>query len=143
MCTFFSTKHNDYASLVVRVALGIVFLPHGLQKVFGMFGGPGIEGTIGFLGGMGVPSVIAVLVILAESLGALGLIFGFLTRFCAASIALVMLGAVALVHAKNGFFLPMGFEYHILVLGMCLALLINGAGAWSIDGWIATTFRKK
>ena len=143
MCTFFTTQKTNYAALIVRLALGVVFFPHGLQKAFGMFGGPGIDGTLGFMGSMGVPSIITFLVILAESVGALGLILGFLTRFCAASIALVMIGAVALVHAKNGFFMPMGFEYHILAIGMALSLVVTGGGAWSIDGWIATTWKKK
>ncbi len=130
---FFRTQTSSYGLLIARLALGIVIAAHGLQKSLGMFGGPGIDGTLGFLTGMGVPTVIAALVILGESVGSISLILGFCTRFCAAAIALIMLGAVIMVHAANGFFLPGGFEFHILALGLCGALIIEGAGALSID----------
>ena len=141
--TFFQTDDN-YASLTLRVVVGLVMFPHGAQKLFGWFGGYGFTGTLGFFTDkMGVPAIIAILVILCESLGSLALIAGFATRFMAAGLATVMLGAIVMVHMGNGFFMnwakkPVGegFEYHILVIGICAALVISGAGKWSVDRWI-------
>lgn len=127
--------------LVIRVILGIVMLPHGLQKVFGWFGGQGISGTLsGFEEHMGIPVALGALVIAAESLGSLGLIVGLLTRVAALGIACVMIGAIVTVHLPNGFFMNWsgqqageGFEYHLLALGMALSLMLSGAGRFSLD----------
>jgi len=140
----FATE-NDFGLLVLRLALGVVMLPHGLQKTLGLFGGYGFAGTYGFFTDkMGVPGIMAVLVILAESLGALGLIVGFLTRIGALGIGLVMTGAIAMVHWQNGFFMNWagsqageGFEYHLLAIAMALVLLIKGGGAASVDRQLA------
>lgn len=131
---FFHTDTQNYGLLIARLALGIVMLPHGLQKTFGLFGGPGFDGTMGFLTGMGLPAFIAALVILGESVGALALILGFCTRFCAASLGVIMLGAIGLVHGANGFFAPTGYEYHLLALGLAGLLTLEGSGALSFDG---------
>ncbi len=130
---FFRTDTRSYGLLAARLALGVVMLPHGLQKTFGLFGGPGFDGTMGFMTSMGIPAFIAALVILGESVGAIALILGFCTRFCAASLAVIMLGAILLVHAANGFFAPNGYEYHILAIGLSAVLFFEGAGAWSLD----------
>jgi len=96
----------DWTATVARVALGLVMLPHGLQKTLGWFGGYGFEGTMGFLTGAGgLPTAVALLVILAESAGSIGLIVGALGRVAAAGIGAVMVGAVATVHWTNGFFM--------------------------------------
>jgi putative oxidoreductase len=131
---------DSLSLLLVRLALGIVMLPHGLQKTLGLFGGPGFSGTIGMFTSQGMPALLAFLVILSESLGSLGLIVGFLTRVAAFGCAAVMLGAIGMVHWPNGFFMNWlgkqsgeGFEYHILALGMALALLIGGGGKASVD----------
>lgn len=125
---------------VVRVGLGAVMLPHGMQKLFGWFGGHGFGPTIESFTGMGIPWVLALMVVLAESFGAVALIIGFLTRPAAIGIAAVMIGAIQMVHWGQGFFMNWsgqqsgeGFEYHLLVLAMCLALLIGGGGRWSLD----------
>lgn len=139
----FKTK-NDIAVTIMRLTLGIVFLPHGLQKAVGMFGGNGFQGTMHYFTiQMGLPWIIVLLVILAESAGALGLIFGFCTRFCALGIAIDMLGAITMVHWKNGFFMDwsgrqggQGFEFHLLAIGLAVALLIRGGGALSVDRFI-------
>jgi putative oxidoreductase len=96
---------------------------------------------------MGMPMVIAILVILGESLGALGLITGFLTRFCAAGILIIMTGAIVMSHAGNGFFMNWsgkqggeGFEYHLLAIALCIPLLISGGGLFSADGFITKRF---
>ena len=133
------------AALVGRLTLGLVMLPHGLQKTIGAFGGYGFQGTMGFFTGtLGLPSVVAFLVIMAESVGAAALIFGFLTRFCAASLAIVMIGAALMAHASNGFFMNWfgaqageGVEYHLLVIGLALSLVISGGGRFSVDAALA------
>lgn len=140
---------NDYGALCVRLALGIVMFPHGAQKVFGWFGGHGFAGTMGFFTDvMGIPYILALLVVLAEFLGALGLIVGALTRIAALGIGSVMLGAIVLVHLPHGFFMNWsgnqageGYEYHLLAIGMSLALMIRGAGALSFDRWFSTRHR--
>jgi putative oxidoreductase len=132
---------DSLSAAVIRLFLGLVILPHGLQKTLGLFGGYGFTGTMGFFTGtLGVPAPVAFLVLMAESLGALSLIFGFATRFSAASLILIMLGAVNMAHWSNGFFMNWtgtqkgeGFEYHLLVIGMALAIVIAGAGKASID----------
>lgn len=144
MRMIFGTQ-NDMAGVIMRLTLGCVMLPHGLQKVFGLFGGAGLQATMNtFTAKMGLPAPVAVLVILAESAGALGLIVGFCTRLCALGIAMVMGGAIFFVHAQHGFFMNWfgrqsgeGFEYHLLAIGLALALVIHGGGKWSFDQRIA------
>jgi putative oxidoreductase len=135
---------DDISRFVLRVLLGIVFLPHGAQKIFGWFGGHGFSGTMEGFEKMGIPAFLALLAIMAESLGPLGLITGLFTRIAAFGIATNMAVAVILLHFKYGFFMNWfgkqqgeGFEYHILVIAIAMALMIKGAGRWSIDGLIA------
>jgi putative oxidoreductase len=143
MKALFRTE-DSLSLLLVRLPLGIVMLAHGLQKTLGLFGGPGFSGTMGMFTSQGMPALLAFLVILSESLGSLGLIVGFLTRVAAFGCASVMLGAIGMVHWQNGFFMNWfgkqpgeGFEYHLLVLGMALALLIGGGGRASVDRSLA------
>lgn len=131
---------NDFGLFIARITLGIVILPHGLQKLLGLFGGAGFSGTVDFFVGSGLPAAIAILIIIGESFGALGLIFGFLSRVAAFGLTLIMLGAIFMVHLQNGFFMNWfgnqsgeGFEYHLLALGLSLVILIKGGGKWSID----------
>ncbi|MEM4658297.1 MAG: DoxX family protein [Candidatus Methanosuratincola sp.] len=131
---------SDVAPLIARVALGVVILPHGLQKLLGLYGGAGFSGTMDFFVQQGMPSAIAFLVIVGESFGAAGLILGFITRLCSLGITLIMLGAVFMVHQQHGFFMNWygqkggeGFEYHILAIGLGLISLIKGGGALSVD----------
>ncbi|HYH81335.1 MAG TPA: DoxX family protein [Longimicrobium sp.] len=132
---------NELAPAIARLVLGLVMLPHGLQKLFGMFGGPGWDGTIGFMTGMlNVPYPFAVLAILAESLGALALILGFLGRVGAFGIAVNMVVATFMAHLSNGFFMNWsgtqkgeGFEYHLLAIGLAVIVMIAGSGAASVD----------
>ena len=132
--------------LVQRIVLGLVILPHGLQKTLGLFGGYGFTGTMGFLTGtVGLPWAIAVLVVLAESLGAAALVTGLFSRVTAFGIAAVMVGAVMTAHLPHGFFMNWtgaqggeGFEYHLLALALALPIVIAGGGAASVDGWLAS-----
>jgi putative oxidoreductase len=140
----FLSTDNDPAALVMRLTLGLVFFPHGAQKVLGWWGGYGASATIQGFAKMGLPPVVTVLVMVAEFGGALLLILGFLTRLAAFGIGCVMAGAVFLVHAKFGWFMNWagmqkgeGFEYHILALGLAIALMIKGGGALSVDRALA------
>lgn len=133
--------NNNIAITVVRGVLGIVLFPHGAQKLLGWFGGYGFSGTMGFLTGAAhLPYILALLVILIEFFGALLLIFGFATRIAALGVFVLFAGIIFTSHTDNGFFMNWGgnqkgegFEYHLLVLGMSLAVLINGAGRFSAD----------
>jgi len=135
---------GDIAGLVLRLTLAIVIFPHGAQKVLGWFGGHGFRGTMKFFTDSGIPAMFALLAIAAEFLGPLGLAVGLLTRVAAFGIACVMLVAIVTVHWQHGFFINWygnqkgeGFEYHLLVLGIAITLIIVGAGAWSLDGALA------
>lgn len=140
MNTLFQTE-DRWSPVLLRVMLALVIFPHGAQKFLGWYGGSGYEGTMGFFTEqMGLPWLIAFLVIIGEFVGPLALAAGFMTRFTAASVGMIMLGAIAMVHWPHGFFMNWfgqqageGFEYHLLVIGMSLSLMVTGAGKWSVD----------
>jgi putative oxidoreductase len=143
LLSFVSTNQSVVPTLL-RVGLGGVIFGHGLQKVFGWFGGYGIRGTMSFFNSIGVPSLLGALVIVSDFFGSLALMAGLLTRFSAAAAAAVMLGAVLLVHLPNGFFMNWGgaahgegYELHLLALSMAASLIISGGGRASLDGWLA------
>ncbi len=131
---------DDIGAFVARITLGVVMLPHGLQKLLGLFGGGGFSGTVEFFVSSGIPAFVAILIIIGESFGAIGLILGFLSRLAALGITVIMLGAIVTVHLQNGFFMNWGgtaagegFEYHLLAVGLGLIVLIKGGGIWSVD----------
>jgi putative oxidoreductase len=144
MKALFATDDN-WVGLVLRLTLGLVMFPHGAQKLLGWYGGFGFSGTLGFFTEtMHLPWLIAFLIIIGEFFGSLGLLAGLLTRFSAASIGVIMLGAITMVHLPNGFFMNWfgkqageGYEYHLLVIGVAAALLVTGGGKWSADREIA------
>ncbi|UCG78561.1 MAG: DoxX family protein [Nitrospirota bacterium] len=133
---------DEYASLVLRVMLGLVFFPHGAQKLFGWFGGNGFSATMGFFTTQaGIPTIFAFLAIMAESVGALALIAGFFTRVAALGIAVNMVICALANHLQHGFFMNWfgqqkgeGFEFHILAVALAAGLIIKGGGRWSVDG---------
>jgi putative oxidoreductase len=131
---------GDLSLTVLRLALGVVMFPHGLQKTLGWFGGAGFHSTMTFFTQGGIPVVFAFLAICAEFLGGLGLILGLLSRVAAFGILCVMSVAVYRVHLPNGFFMNWagnqkgeGFEFHVLAIAIALAILFRGAGALSLD----------
>jgi putative oxidoreductase len=131
---------EDVGMLIVRLTLGLVMFPHGAQKMLGWFGGGGFAGTLQGMTGMGLPAVAVFLVILAEFFGSISLITGFLGRVGAFGILCVMLGAIFMVHLPNGFFMNWmgnqkgeGYEYHLLAIGIALAILVKGSGSLSMD----------
>jgi putative oxidoreductase len=144
MWTWLLQTDGSVAPLILRLTLGIVFFTHGAQKTVGWFGGHGFKGTMQFLTQkMGIPAAFAFLAIMAESLGSLGLILGLGTRVAAFGILAVMVVAV-LTNLRYGFFMNWygtqngeGIEYHLLAIGITLALVVTGAGPYSVDGIIA------
>lgn len=122
----------NWALLVLRIILGVIFMAHGAQKVFGLFGGPGLPGVMGPQG-PGGGGVIGLLVAIGEFFGGLGVLLGILSRFSAASLILIMLGAISMVHGKNGFFMSGGgFEYNLALIGLAAPILIAGPGLFSL-----------
>ncbi len=135
---------NDVALTMLRVVLGVVFFAHGSQKMLGWFGGFGFHGTMGAFTHMGMPAPMALLIICTEFFAGLGLIVGLLTRIASFGVAGLMIGAIFMVHLPNGFFMNWmgtqkgeGFEFHLLALAMAAALLLRGAGAFSLDRAVA------
>ena len=129
----------DAAILVLRIAIGVIFLAHGMQKLFGLFGGSGINGFAEMLKSLGFASPLfwARVAAAAEGLGGLFLLLGVVPRIGAGLIAIVMLVAIAKVHGPKGFFMMQGgFEYQFLILMTSLALILAGAGKFSLyDRW--------
>ncbi len=119
----------DLSLLVVRVIVGIIFAAHGAQKLLGAFGGSGLAEVVKMMGSVGY------LVTIGEFFGGLGLVVGFLSRFSAASLIVIMIGAIQTVHGKNGFFLDKGgFEYNLALIGLLVPILIAGPGRFTIGG---------
>ncbi len=140
---------NSAVDLILRVMLGIVMFPHGMQKVFGWFGGYGFSGTMGFFTGqMHIPAILAFLAIMAEAAGSIGLIAGLFTRIAALGITVNMAVAILMVHLPNGFFMNWagtqkgeGYEYHLLAMAIGVALMIRGGGMFSVDRAISSRIR--
>ena len=131
----------SWAITVVRFTLGMIFFAHGSQKVFGWFGGYGLKGTIGYLTSTGLSLPLAYAVCFFELLGGLGLLFGLLTRLAASAVLVVMVGGIAKVHGRNGFFLNWelapgkghGIEANLAYAAMALACILAGGGILSVD----------
>jgi len=143
----FKKDNFDCCTLIARVFLGIIILPHGLQKLLGMFGGYGFSATVEYFSSTGIPSLIGVLIVLGESFGALFLILGLISCVSAAGIALIIFGAIVMVHSQFGFFMNWfgaqageRYEYHLLALGLSLVVLVKGGGKWVLDGEIFKMF---
>lgn len=123
------------AILILRIAIGVIFLAHGMQKLFGLFGGSGISGFAGMLNSLGFASPLfwARVAATAEGLGGLFLLLGIFPRMGAGLIAIVMLVAIVKVHGAKGFFMMQGgFEYQFLILMTCITLMLTGAGKFSL-----------
>ncbi|GAA4780849.1 DoxX family protein [Olivibacter ginsenosidimutans] len=135
---------SDWAGLVSRLSIGIVFFPHGAQKLLGWWGGYGFSGTMDFFtNAMNLPWLIAFMVIAIEFFGALSLIAGFATRLWSALTIILCIGVVFSSHLEHGFFMNWfgnqqgeGYEFFILMIGLCIVSLINGGGKYSADNII-------
>lgn len=144
METLFATSPS-WAITVVRIVLGVIFFAHGSQKVLGWFGGYGLKGTTGWFVSTGVPLPVAYAVCFFEFLGGIGLLLGLLTRLAALAVIVVMVGAIAKVHWRHGFFINWelaqgrghGLEANLAFIAMAVACLLAGGGALCIDGLLA------
>lgn len=133
---------HDVGLLVLRISLAVILFPHGAQHLLGWFGGYGFAGTYQWMTEtLGFPGFLAALAILTEFTAPFALAAGFLGRIASLGIIGLMVGAIS-THLPNGFFmnwfgaLPAGaegYEYHLLVIAICVALVLRGSGAWSID----------
>jgi len=136
--------HADWIVGIARVVLGIIFFAHGAQKMLGWYGGPGLASTMRtFTEHLHLPSTLAFLVIAGELVSGVGLIIGLFSRIAALFIVLIMVGAIATVHFRFGFFMDWfgsqkghGIEYHLLAIALALVVVVKGAGAFSLDGLI-------
>lgn len=142
---------EDITPLIARITLGIVMFPHGAQKILGIWGGHGLQAVMeSFDTWFGIPFFISALVAIAEFFGSIALILGFMSRFSATSMIMVMLGAIYYV-TGNHFFMNWysqpgrgeGFEYHLLIIGLSVIVAIAGGGKFSLDGIIAGRLEKK
>ena len=131
----------QYGPTVLRVSVGAVFMAHGAQKLFGIWGGPGLNGTTAMLGALGVPYAqpLAMVLALVEFAGGILLALGALTRWAALALAVDMAVAIWKVHARNGFFLSDhasrggGVEYAMVLLAALVCVALIGPGAFSIE----------
>jgi len=129
-----------WGPVALRVPVGIIFMAHGSQKLFGWFGGYGLEGTGHWMASVGLaPGVLmALLAGSAEFFGGLALTLGLLVRPAAAALAFAMLVAIFAVHIGNGLFVANnGFEYALALLAVSVALVFSGAGRGSADALLA------
>lgn len=133
--------NNDLTGLIIRLTLGLILFPHGAQKMLGMFGGYGFSGTMNFITGtLHLPWLIGFFVIIIEFIGALSVIVGFASRIWSVLTILLFTGIILTSHLDNGFFMNWfgnqkgeGYEYHLLIIGLSLALFVNGSGKYSVD----------
>ena len=133
--------NNDWTGFILRLTVGAIIFPHGAQKMLGWFGGYGFTGTMNyFTGTVHLPWIIAFLVIIIEFFGSLFLLAGVASRIWAVLLIALMIGIIFTSHIENGFFLNWygtnkgeGYEYHLLVIGLSIATLLNGSGKFSVD----------
>ena len=129
-----SDRQTDIGLTILRVAIGAIFMAHGGQKLFVW----GFDGVAGGFAQMGIPmaNVMGPFIGLLEFFGGAALIVGLLTRLASLGLASTMVVAILAVHLKNGFFNPGGIEFPLSLLASTLALVVTGAGSWSVDAII-------
>ena len=130
------TTDNSLSGLLMRISAGVIFAAHGAQKLFGSFGGGGLEGTAQWMASIGLEPgyLMALAAGSAEFFGGIALLLGLLTRPAAFVLAMTMLVAVITVHLPNGLFLSNnGYEFGLALLAITGALVLNGGGKLSLD----------
>jgi putative oxidoreductase len=127
---------SSWGPLALRIVAGVIFAAHGAQKLFGWFGGYGLEGTGQWMGSIGLAPgyLMALLAGSAEFFGGLALILGLMVRPAAAALAFAMLVAIITVHIDKGLFVANnGYEFGLALLAVAVSLVITGAGRASLD----------
>ena len=127
---------SSFSSLALRLSAGVIFVAHGAQKLFGSFGGYGLEGTGQWMASIGLEPgyLMALGAGSAEFFGGIALLIGLLTRPAAFILAITMLVAIVTVHLPNGLFLSNnGYEFGLALLGISVALIFTGGGRFSLD----------
>ncbi len=132
---------SNWGALVARLTLGIVLFPHGAQKMLGWFGGYGFTATLdAFTQQMNLPWLVAFAVICIEFFGSIFLILGFASRLWSLAIGGLFIGIIFTTHLEHGFFMNWygnqageGYEYALLMVGIALAVLMNGSGKYALD----------
>lgn len=143
-----SSWHSaDAGALIIRAALGLCFIAHGGQKLFGWFGGHGIGGTTAFFRSVGIPAPNAFAYVsgILEFFGGLMIALGLLTIVAAVGLIAEMVIAVVTVSYSQGFFAlapKVGWELNAYLIGLLAALLVMGPGAWSADAILGLTRRR-
>ncbi|MBC3757466.1 DoxX family protein [Hyunsoonleella sp. SJ7] len=143
--------NENWGQLIARLTLGFVLFPHGAQKMLGLFGGYGYTATMDALTNqMQLPSIIAFLVIIIEFFGAILLILGFATRVWSLAIVFLFIGIIFTAQFEHGFFMNWfgaqkgeGYEYSLLIIGLAITAVINGAGKLSVDNQILKYLNNK
>ena len=134
------TTDESLSSLILRIPIGVIFIAHGGQKLFGLFGGYGLEGTAKWMASIGLEPgyLMALMAGNAELFGGLALILGLLVRPAALVLAVTMLVAIFSVHFSNGLFISnKGYEFALALFAASAALVFSGAGRFSLDGIIS------
>jgi len=129
-----SRRQIDTALAILRVVLGVTFILHGGQKLF-VFGFAGVSGAFAQMG-IPAPGLLGPFVAFVEFFGGIAILLGLLTRLAALGIGATMVVAILTVHLENGFFAPTGFEFPLSLLASAIALVITGAGDFSLDALI-------
>lgn len=131
---------DSLTGIILRLASGIILAAHGAQKLFGWFGGYGLDATGQWMESIGLAPgfLMALLAGSAEFFGGLALIVGFLTRPAAIISAFTMVVAIVSVHIGNGLFMSNnGFEFALSLLAITMALAIQGGSRFSIDSYLS------
>ncbi|WP_113929251.1 DoxX family protein [Bacillus sp. P14.5] len=126
----------DTGLLIIRLVIGLSFFAHGAQKLFGWFGGYGLEGTGGWLESLGMKpgKLMALLAGLAEFVGGIFFVLGLLTPLAGTLIAITMLAAIVKVHYANGYWSTNnGYEYNLALLAVSVGLALTGPGKYALD----------
>jgi putative oxidoreductase len=145
-----TNSKTDISLLIARISMSIVMFAHGAQKLFGWFGGYGLDGTMDyFVGVAGLPYLVGILVIFGETAGALSLALGLFGRFMAGVTFIILVGAMLIDHSQHGFFMNWfgnqkgeGIEFDLLSFGLCLVIMLNGSGKFSVDALIDDRMKK-
>jgi putative oxidoreductase len=138
----FLDRYREFGPFFIRIALGLVMIGHGSQKLFGAFGGGGLSGTAEFFNQIDIaPGLFwATIVAVVETFGGLFVLIGFLTRFASIFIGMTMFVAMTWVHLQNGFFLSSrGIEFTLVLFCMAVTLILVGPGRISVESMLKSS----